>query len=194
MRGVYAQTVTIFSQRSGSSPHARGLPGGFDGLAGGLRIIPACAGFTGTRPGRGSRRSDHPRMRGVYLLPRLKEAATAGSSPHARGLRTGAAPAATGSLDHPRMRGVYSPPCGRASKASGSSPHARGLPRARRQEPRRPRIIPACAGFTLGDPWNPNGPGVYHPPVSFTADLVPARRSCGSAAVEPRWTRTPWAA
>ena len=55
-------------------------------------------------------------------------------------------------------------------------------------------IIPARAGFTLGDPWNPNGPGVYHPPVSFTADLVPARQSCGSAAVEPRWTTTPWAA
>lgn len=75
-----------------------------------------------------------------------------------------------------------------------SSPLARGLLYRGVVELRPRRIIPARAGFTLGDPWNPNGPGVYHPPVSFTADLVPARQSCGSAAVEPRWTTTPWAA
>ena len=92
------------------------------------------------------------------------------------------------------MRGVYPTQEQIDFLVAGSSPHARGLPSARPTSVRLDGIIPACAGFTLGDPWNPNGPGAYHPPVSFTADLVPARQSCGSAAVEPRWTTTPWAA
>ena len=92
------------------------------------------------------------------------------------------------------MRGVYVHSAEPDGDFEGSSPHARGLRGPGEDLVGALRIIPACAGFTLGDPWNPNGPGVYHPPVSFTADLVPARQSCGSAAVEPRWTTTPWVA
>ena len=96
--------------------------------------------------------------------------------------------------DHPRTRGVYWVGFDESPVQGGSSPHARGLLHDHQGALDEGGIIPARAGFTLGDPWNPNGPGVYHPPVSFTADLVPARQSCGSAAVEPRWTTTPWAA
>ena len=73
----------------------------------------------------------------------------------------------------------------------GSSPLARGLlpvPYLNREDL---RIIPARAGFTLADPWNPNEPVLYQTPAAFTADLGPAPPSCGSAAVVLRWTTTP---
>ena len=178
----------------GSSPHTRGLPDP-QALAGGLS-------------------ADHPRTRGVYMTLTAITWSGLGSSPHTRGLlvdREAHWPAERiipahagftrrqhvrhgGRRDHPRTRGVYQRQLTARLTRRGSSPHTRGLPDSDRQRPHGYRIIPACAGFTLGDPWNPNGPGVYHPPVSFTADLVPARRSCGSAAVGPRWTTTPWAA
>ena len=173
MRGVYSGWVLGPPASVGSSPHARGLP--VQGLAplAADGIIPACAGFTALRPWRRSRPADHPRMRGVYPSGCRAASTRTGSSPHARGLPR--EPGSTGS-------------------AFWIIPACAGFTRRGRRRRHRRRIIPACAGFTLGDPWNPNGPGVYHPPVSFTADLVPARRSCGSAAVEPRWTTTPWAA
>ena len=66
MRGVYFWLVISADVAIGSSPHARGLRGrgpcGLDRPG----IIPACAGFTGTRARRRRRASDHPRMRGVY--------------------------------------------------------------------------------------------------------------------------------
>ena len=133
-------------------------------------------------------------MRGVYLVMPRPKARRQGSSPHARGLLAPGMPAARALMDHPRMRGVYNRLTDERITIRGSSPHARGLLSKAALVRAILRIIPACAGFTLGDPWNPNGPGAYHPPVSFTADLVPARQSCGSAAVEPRWTTTPWAA
>ena len=177
-------------------------------------IIPAHAGFTAYRFPPFRVRQDHPRTRGVYRDAVKNDIYERGSSPHTRGLQaqrraiglaSGIIPAHAGftqgrrqwgtlTTDHPRTRGVYRDVEKTFITGQGSSPHTRGLrPRDWGRDPER-RIIPAHAGFTLGDPWNPNGPAVYHPPVSFTADLVPARRSCGSAAVEPRWTRTPWAA
>ena len=177
-------------------------------------IIPARAGFTSPRTTRTSGRRDHPRTRGVYPESGTGTPLKEGSSPHARGLlrapmpipmQGGIIPARAGFTlvprhwkwrltDHPRTRGVYRR-CGWIwCGFVGSSPHARGLPHRPGSRHVSHGIIPARAGFTLGDPWNPNGPGAYHPPVSFTADLVPARQSCGSAAVEPRWTTTPWAA
>ena len=173
MRGVYRRATSSWSRTPGSSPHARGLRNGASLDYQRRRIIPACAGFTPHRRRRPGAQADHPRMRGVY-------GDLAGMGFILR--------------DHPRMRGVYLGGPEHGSAAQGSSPHARGLPTRLRWTRLNRRIIPACAGFTLGDPWNPNGPGVYHPPVSFTADLVPARQSCGSAAVEPRWTTTPWVA
>ena len=179
---------------SGSSPHTRGLLFVRRRSSRSRRIIPAHAGFTPmsapSRPGT----PDHPRTRGVYFpMPRHK-VRRRGSSPHTRGLPGPGVAGDRVPVDHPRTRGVYSLVIHVLREAGGSSPHTRGLPRQCFRYPPDLGIIPAHAGFTLGDPWNPNGPGVYHPPVSFTADLVPARRSCGSAAVEPRWTTTPWAA
>ena len=53
------------------------------------------------------------------------------------------------------------------------------------------RIIPAYAGLTLGDRWNPNDRQLYQAGFAFTGDLVPARRRCGSVAVVRRSTTTP---
>ena len=156
----------------GSSPHARGLPDGGHGVGQADRIIPACAGFTPGRSRCCSRWGDHPRMRGVYHFFSPFWRMTAGSSPHARGLRRilinsyvkrRIIPARAGFTrralvskpkrrDHPRTRGVYvarSPP---TIVGGGSSPHARGLPEAREGPSPPARIIPARAGFTTPHP------------------------------------------
>ena len=86
VRGVYSGRHSMPMPVGGSSPHARGLRerpllGGQ-----GLRIIPACAGFTATTGSLSTPGSDHPRMRGVYDIPHSCPDQNAGSSPHARGL------------------------------------------------------------------------------------------------------------
>ena len=53
------------------------------------------------------------------------------------------------------------------------------------------RIIPARAGFTLADPWNPNDEPHYQTAFTFTADLAPAPQSSDSAVVSQRSTRPP---
>ena len=52
-------------------------------------------------------------------------------------------------------------------------------------------IIPARAGFTLADPWNPNDEPHYQTAFDFTADLALAPQSSDSAVVSQRSTRTP---
>ena len=94
-----------------------------------------------------------------------------GSSPHTRGLPHGRPATATAiriipahagftgsSLmgyishpDHPRTRGVYGRGPGQLGDVAGSSPHTRGLPRQRVGGHTERRIIPAHAGFTLGE-------------------------------------------
>ena len=65
-RGVYARPGRTSTESPGSSPLARGLlPHARHGI-GPSGIIPARAGFTPAPPGRGRRRRDHPRSRGVY--------------------------------------------------------------------------------------------------------------------------------
>ena len=73
----------------GSSPLARGLLSGLGLASVVLRIIPACAGFTVTAPWVGTRRRDHPRLRGVYARDSRPSRAPGGSSPLARGLPAG---------------------------------------------------------------------------------------------------------
>ena len=169
-RGVYADGPAAAGCDEGSSPLARGLlrdvvltlrPGG---------IIPARAGFTGSRGSVRNRKLDHPRSRGVYLTEPLVLERGEGSSPLARGLRRrghggevpgriiparagftpvlhwGRSPAG----DHPRSRGVYVFPGIGVICVSGSSPLARGLRRSRGSVSRTSRIIPARAGFTRG--------------------------------------------
>ena len=135
---------------------------------------------------------DHPRSRGVYFILNETFGAGAGSSPLARGLpftrpprnsstriipaRAGFTPdaptAPTSPTDHPRSRGVYLAVTVGTATIAGSSPLARGLRRLLRPPRMRRRIIPARAGFTLGDfppllsPGDhPRSRGVYAPAV-----------------------------
>ena len=169
MRGVYGVYEGGERLAEGSSPHARGLPGGTVHARKICWIIPACAGFTPPFRVRHFGFQDHPRMRGVYGDDGEVRDVAYGSSPHARGLRVGVRePAETGRIipacagftpchcryiplcrDHPRMRGVYSRSARPPSATRGSSPHARGLPAMYEWCGKGVRIIPACAGFTL---------------------------------------------
>ena len=169
-RGVYEKGITPSSRGMGSSPLARGLQGGVLGELGDDGIIPARAGFTSSSRPRRSRRSDHPRSRGVYTTMGAVRARAAGSSPLARGLLDGARgqergvriiPARAGftrhggrqarcGWDHPRSRGVYLPLSYNDWLRAGSSPLARGLLPAAIKEAAAMRIIPARAGFTTG--------------------------------------------
>ena len=116
-------------------------------------------------------------MRGEHSFNKANSAADKGSSPHARGALQpvragrhgpGIIPACAGSTwrsltrgllsrDHPRMRGEHAMPRSFESILRGSSPHARGARRRYRGRPRRPGIIPACAGSTAaGRPSTPS--------------------------------------
>ena len=126
-RGVYGEPVTEGSTKAGSSPLARGLPGGTGLQRRTDRIIPARAGFTAPAWCRGQPPGDHPRSRGVYVDSATARRRAFGSSPLARGLhrprdpgqtRLGIIPARAGftrrnrgaqrpGWDHPRSRGVY---------------------------------------------------------------------------------------
>ena len=147
-RGVYVAGRVRSSWRRGSSPLARGLRRDRHERGGQCGIIPARAGFTRHHRRRLGRRPDHPRSRGVYVVPVGRSHYWRGSSPLARGLPHGedeygreariiparagftgrAGPGRRRRRDHPRSRGVYAPHClGRM--------HLLG-------------IIPARAGFT----------------------------------------------
>ena len=93
--------------------------------------------------------------------------------------------------DHPRSRGVYTSSRLAVETWHGSSPLARGLPSKWVQPRNRVRIIPARAGFTLADPWNPNDEAPYQTAFAFTADLALAPQSSDSVVVLQQSTRTP---
>ena len=213
-RGVYVVGQEVHGVLEGSSPLARGLRQGRPPCRPQQGIIPARAGFTGTlsaSPGTGW---DHPRSRGVYLAQATAARRLGGSSPLARGLRlrqhdgpaagriiparagfTRSSPTCPSSVgDHPRSRGVYDAHTSRHHECQGSSPLARGLRSATPSTRRWHGIIPARAGFTLADPWNPNDGLPYQTAFTFTGDLAPAPPSCGSAVVSRRSTTTPSAA
>ena len=168
MRGEHLSVKVVVLVPMGSSPHARGAHRDVPGRDREDGIIPACAGSTRRARRRSIRPRDHPRMRGEHHERGFIPKCDGGSSPHARGARSGAPrmplrhgiiPACAGSTwfpfrwtavgwDHPRMRGEHV--CLRLEAAfwMGSSPHARGAP-SRREGRLRPRgIIPACAGST----------------------------------------------
>ena len=65
-RGVYGPERRHLRPELGSSPLARGLPGGDRRGLSVEGIIPARAGFTHDSSSHGARRGDHPRSRGVY--------------------------------------------------------------------------------------------------------------------------------
>ena len=93
--------------------------------------------------------------------------------------------------DHPRSRGVYAALDVNALAALGSSPLARGLHEHLETVHGADGIIPARAGFTLADPWNPNDEPCYQTAFTFSANLEPAPPSSGSAVVLRRSTMTP---
>ena len=76
-------------------------------------------------------------------------------------------------------------------RVMGSSPLARGLQLRDPVYTPMGGIIPARAGFTLEDPWNPNDESPYQTAFTFTADLALAPQSSDRAAVAQRSTRTP---
>ena len=198
-RGVYRKLPVPPIPTHGSSPLARGLLGWGSGGDDARRIIPARAGFTMVYILACHNIWDHPRSRGVYAENSATPAATAGSSPLARGLqdtchtthkslriipaRAGFTPATcplvTSSRDHPRSRGVYAIGLRVGAPAPGSSPLARGLLDEPADPARDLGIIPARAGFTRprrpsqnGRRDHPRSRGVY----TALADLPPAHR------------------
>ena len=201
-RGVYRRGTRTRSLALGSSPLARGLLRSIQTCQQSLGIIPARAGFTSRFHGRPSHTGDHPRSRGVYRARNRLRADRPGSSPLARGLPSsqpptcrssriiparagftiGEAPGIEVFTDHPRSRGVYVGRLGPRRRGRGSSPLARGLPSSQPPTCRSSRIIPARAGFTIGE-----APGIEvftdHPRSRgvYVGRLGPRRRGRGSS-------------
>ena len=169
-RGVYSSPESAEAAMAGSSPLARGLPRRVQEGTTQRGIIPARAGFTS--------RSGQLTVTGTIIPAR---AGFTRCGPRSEWTR----------CDHPRSRGVYWCPVYRVSPASRSSPLARGLPQGGTSLLAFEPIIPARAGFTLADPWNPNDEPHYQTTFAFTADLVLAPQSSDSAVVSQRSTRTP---
>ena len=85
MRGVHGDHHLDEPACKGSSPHARGPPGGLLSPVVVSRIIPACAGSTIPIDQAPTLVKDHPRMRGVHEGLPWVGTISSGSSPHARG-------------------------------------------------------------------------------------------------------------
>ena len=186
----------------GSSPLARGLRDRAPARRAGSGSSPLARGLLLAWDWYSLDKQDHPRSRGVYETKVIRGRYCMGSSPLARGLRTGAflrrplggiIPARAGftwvmgmigarSSDHPRSRGVYRLLKTIVTWLTGSSPLARGL----RNDGVLPliccRIIPARAGFTEYHPLciqpyldHPRSRGVY------AASVVMADARAGSS-------------
>ncbi len=193
VRGEHAPSSRACRNLAGSSPRARGtLPRSAIG-AGRLRVIPACAGNTGTRMRLLRGRSGHPRVRGEHLVKRIRGHFDRGSSPRARGTPLVALvvlgvlrviPACAGNTDsndaqrlarpgHPRVRGEHAGTARQWCPGRGSSPRARGTRGQREVENGELRVIPACAGNTARRSL-PAAPNTGHPRVrgehGYTSD------------------------
>ncbi len=147
-RGVYTCAPTRAAMRSGSSPLARGLPGG--GVVGVLDggIIPARAGFTRAPPPGRRCDPDHPRSRGVYQGTCGRVSLVGRIIPARAGFTARRPARRPRGRDHPRSRGVYAYRVMTGLLGVGSSPLARGLPTLEIRHEITDRIIPARAGFT----------------------------------------------
>ena len=146
MRGEDRKIIFRHTPKWGSPPHARGRRRQSPQRHGIWGITPACAGKTGGGLIRGSRGTDHPRMRGENgTRPAIRRPAR-GSPPHARGKQAlfvaddfavRITPACAGKTpmkgpydahepDHPRMRGENRLRWLNRRRFPGSPPHARG--------------------------------------------------------------------
>ena len=111
LRGEHVVADDSSEVSVGSSPLARGAPGGLVDEVREAGIIPACAGSTTTGTSPRSAPRDHTRLRGEHPEPRVTCAGVKGSSPLARGapipapaaaLAAGIIPACAGSTCPPR--------------------------------------------------------------------------------------------
>ena len=158
----------------GSSPRVRGKPPFVEVLCPPLGLIPACAGKTYLPGSTMSDSEAHPRVCGENEVTMREHIDPPGSSPRVRGKRTwsaesgvdyGLIPACAGktwdemppqerSAAHPRVCGENDLFYFERNKTYGSSPRVRG----KRGDPRRAcgprRLIPACAGKTVGLGWS----------------------------------------
>ena len=147
-RGADAGRVSHFQPVHGSSPLARGGPGGVGGSVAAVGLIPAGAGRTFQFLSVGSGCGAHPRWRGADSSLNRPGSRVCGSSPLARGgpdvkqMRIdadGLIPAGAGrtwpprrsrpgTRAHPRWRGADTPVTASSWPSVGSSPLARGGP------------------------------------------------------------------
>ena len=154
-RGVYGRFTMGQTLWLGSSPLARGLRHGPRPVRGDVRIIPARAGFTGSRlPLTGTYR-DHPRSRGVYDAEHIISSPPPRIIPARAGFTPAAHAPVRGSQDHPRSRGVYKPGGAGTLAWFGSSPLARGLPVASTSRPSRRGSSPLARGLPPRRPDEP---------------------------------------
>ena len=167
-RGEHFRLPTRSCAAAGSSPRAQGTPPHSNPAINAARLIPASAGNTCPCAARGYSPAAHPRERGEHESQRWCLTCVIGSSPRARGTRSGRhhepirprlIPASAGNTRecsraprsataHPRERGEHGTCPRAAANRSGSSPRARGTRRQREQDVRRLRLIPASAGNT----------------------------------------------
>ena len=84
-RGEHSQVLILASRPVGSSPLARGTPGGSPPGASAARLIPARAGNTNTQVKGKKLRAAHPRSRGEHSRSVRAGVSMVGSSPLARG-------------------------------------------------------------------------------------------------------------
>ena len=153
---------------SGSSPRMRGTLFLSFHMQSFLRFIPAYAGNTFSRKGKGNVGSVHPRVCGEHPPGSRNPVVNPGSSPRMRGTRQRAPaitvrqrfiPAYAGNTFpgppapccravHPRVCGEHDSEHPRSLSASGSSPRMRGTQPCGRLRLRRRRFIPAYAGNT----------------------------------------------
>ena len=167
-RGVYRVARFVSSRVAGSSPLARGLPPAPPVARERLGIIPARAGFTVSPASVLAVRADHPRSRGVYATRATLRRRPSGSSPLARGLRTGPDRGAECRRIIPARAG-FTPTPPAPSPTPTDHPRSRGVYRDRSRATRPPPwIIPARAGFTPPSPRarargpdHPRSRGVY---------------------------------
>ena len=155
----------------GTSPPARGTRSDEIEAIYCTRNIPACAGNTRQAKHGRPMLAEHPRLRGEHFISPDNSAATAGTSPPARGTHRHCAvcllvnrniPACAGNTfvgfdyslpytEHPRLRGEHWYSADHVRGSLGTSPPARGT-----QVPPWPQIlihrnIPACAGNTVAN-------------------------------------------
>ena len=159
----------------GSSPRVRGKRRTRSAWSASMRLIPACAGKTGRTVTTRARPPAHPRVCGENVSRWTSASEASGSSPRVRGKQLldglggvggGLIPACAGKTTstpgstqswtaHPRVCGENGAGADPDGVLDGSSPRVRGKHPHGHQQIAAGRLIPACAGKTLGvPPWD----------------------------------------